>query len=469
MSSGNKYFDKNRFIPARLAKAILRRFAFLTFKDTHEICCYNKDTKIYHDDGADVIREQVQLALDERTTQNRKNEVIDYIRDATLVDREEIEPSRNLIPLRDKILDIDTGEMLDYSREVPFFFKHCGNYDPSILDMPTEASGFIASTFILDDDADMSQDTTDLDIIQEVAGASFYRKSLFKKSLMLVGDGNNGKSVFLSFLISAIGPGAISTRSIYDLTFNRFASADLYHKTANVQADIGGGEINYTGRFKTLTGGDWISAEKKSLPSFNFINAATMIFSTNELPEIKRPDPVFYDRWILVEMPVKFVDDPVKSNERLLDPFLEDKLAEQIEVDWITTWAIEGLKRLLLNGRYSESVSSTDVKDRWINKTDSLAAFVKSSYVTETQDNRVTKQAFYEVYVAYCAEVHMTAVTDVAVGHRLPQLINTRTVETRPRSWSNIAIEGIEPQSEPSLTIREPVDDNEMRLDDYEN
>ena len=110
--------------------------------------------------------------------------------------------------------------------------------------------------------------------------------------------------MLLKLLEFAVGRQAISTRTLYDLAKNRFASADLYQKTANIQADIGGGVIQFTGQLKTLTGGDLISAEKKGLHSFTFTNEATLIYSANELAELKKPDPVFYERFVLVEMQI---------------------------------------------------------------------------------------------------------------------------------------------------------------------
>jgi putative DNA primase/helicase len=456
------YFDKSRFVAARLALKILSNDSFLTFKDTHEIYCYDKDAGIYRDDGADLIRQQVQERLGDRISNHYKNEVVEYIRDASLIDREEVEPPRKFIPLRDGFLDVLTNELHDYTPEVPFFFMHKGAYKPEIIDVETEASEFIASTFPSDDDISQDIDesdeshvgtgepqASDVDIIQEVAGACFYRRSLYKKALMLVGGGDNGKSLFLSLLVSAVGNGAVSTRTIYDINNTRFASADLYHKTANVQADIGGGELAYTGRFKTLTGGDLVSAEHKGQPSFNFVNESTMIFSTNDLPKIKHPDSVFYDRWILIEMACTFVENPINANEREVDPFLEDKLSEQIEIDWFTTWAIVGLKRLLENGRYSVSDSSMDIKKRWVSRTDSLHAFVKL-HVTESPGNRVTKQAFYEAYRTFCGE-EFEPETIMLVGRRLPGLVKTRTIETRPKSWLGIAVTSIAPQGEVKL------------------
>jgi putative DNA primase/helicase len=261
----------------------------------------------------------------------------------------------------------------------------------------------------------------------------------------------------LKLLEFAVGRKAISTRTLYDLAKNRFASADLYHKTANIQADIGGATIHLTGPFKTLTGGDLISAEKKGLPSFTFTNEATLIFSANELAELKKPDPVFYERFVLVEMPFSFVDDPTEENERLRDPFLEEKLSQQREIDWFTTWAVEGLMRLLENGHYTETKGSKDVMARWVSRTDSLKAFVDSSAVQEVPGVDITKTAFYEAYVQWCAESNMSPISEALVGRRLPVYVSTSTKETRPRSWANITVAGVEAY-QPAAPSKEDID-----------
>ena len=75
---------------------------------------------------------------------------------------------------------------------------------------------------------------------------------------------------------------------------------------------------------------------------------------------------------------------------------MEEKLSQEREIDWFTTWAIEGLQRLLENGHYTETKGSKDVMARWVSRTDSLKAFVDSSQVQEVPGVDVTKTAFYE-------------------------------------------------------------------------
>lgn len=387
-----RYLDRRGAVVVdRVVKELLTQHRFLTFDDTEEI--YHHDGKVYQANGEAVIKQEVQRLLKHKTTNHLVNEIINAVRRLTFVRREDARAPLNLIPLRNGVLDIETGCLTPWSEHdpgIPFFSRHEGAYIPELLLEDTTAQRFLESTF------PAHEGESELPIIQEFAGSCFYRKSLYKKALQLLGAGDNGKSVFLKQLEFAVGRNAISTRTLYDLAKNRFAFADLYHKTANIQADIGGGVIQFTGQLKTLTGGDLVSAEKKGLPSFTFTNEATLIYSANELAELKRPDPVFYERFVLVEMQISFVDDPKEENECQRDPFLEEKLSQEREIDWFTTWAIEGLKRLLDNGHYTETKGSKDVMARWVSRTDSLKAFVDSSQVQEVPGVDVTKTAYYE-------------------------------------------------------------------------
>jgi putative DNA primase/helicase len=453
-----RYFKGRQLIGARVAEEILERRHFLTFADNEEIYVYDDREGIYRPGGEIAIRDETQRMLKHKTTNHFINEVEGYIRRSNYVDRAAIEPPLNLIPVQNGILNIDTGEVSDYSPDIPFFVKHPGSYDPALLKEGSDAEQFVKTTFPEDDAA----------TVQEIVGACFYRKYLYKKALMLVGDGDNGKSLLMTLINAALGDAAVSTRTLYELTYNRFALADLYHKNANIQADIGGGEISFTGRIKTLTGGDRISAERKNIPAFQFVNHATLIFSTNDLPEVKNADDVFYARWILVEMPYTFVAHPTGDNERVRDPFLEDKICTDQSVSWFLTWAIDGLQRLLQAGKYAESESALNVKERWVSRTDSLQAFVNAN-VQESVGNSVTKQEFYEAYQNYCNANNMAPISKELVGRRLPRIVHTRTLDKKPtRSWANIAVNGIEAREIDKIFI-EQIDEKQTRIEDYGN
>lgn len=457
----DNYFKGRTLVAKWVADDILKSEHFLTFRDTEEIYRYNVETGLYEEGGDVFVRERTQELLKHRTTNHYINEVEGYIRRSNYVDRSIIEPDLNLIPTGSGVYDLETGAITEYSPKVPFFVRHNGDYDITLLDnADSEAWWFISSIFPDDE----------IRTVQELAGACLYREYRVKKAFMLIGDGDNGKSLFMNFLRAMLGNRAVSSRTLYQLAADRFATADLYHKNANIQADIGGGLLKNVGTLLTITGDDVVSAQRKNVNAFEFDSYATVIFSTNVLPDVTKVEnkKVFFNRWVLIEMPYRFVDgEPEGDNEKVKDADLKAKLLTEDNISWLLTWAIEGLKRLLKQGHYTEGDSTTDVKERWETMTDSLAQFV-NNMVEVTRGQRVTKEVFTAEYERYCGDNGLKPVSKTIIGHRLPTLIpETRTITNPPpRSWANINITGLEPQEIEDIGLLDPTATGQKRLSD---
>jgi P4 family phage/plasmid primase-like protien len=465
-----------------LVHDILERERFLTFisenprSDRFDMNHY--DGQIFRPAGRSFIEQEVERLAKHKATTGIARETVEKISRSTRAHREETDTKAplELIPLRDAVYNLNTGQFEDYTPEVPLFVRHPGMYNPELLLEDSIGKRVLEEIFpsrVALDPEDKREN--DLAIIQEFAGSCFYRDCLFKKALLLLGDGDNGKSLLLSMLEWAVGSENISHRTLQTLSNNRFASASLYHKTANIQADIGADLIRGTGTFKTITGGDSVDAEIKLGVAFSFVNTATCIYSANELSELARPDPVFYERFVLVEMIRRFVENPnpEAQNEFKRDAFLKDKLNNQREIDWFTTFSIEGLKRLLAQGHYTETSSAHDVMARWVNLTNSLLAFVHSDNVHHTPGIDVVKTLFYEAYTKWCYKNQMAPISQEYVGRMLPGMIETRTKQTKPHTWTGIAVKGVpaydgpQPKNEEALpNIVETVPDGQKRLGD---
>jgi len=365
------------------------------------------------------------------------NEVEGYIRRSRYLKREELTESPDLIPVRNGVLDRRTRTLAPYTPEKPFIAKITAAYDPD-ADCPAFEE-YLGETFHPDD----------IPLIEEIIGDLLYRSYWHKKSVMLLGAGDNGKSVLLFVEGSLLGTENISTRGLQDLDRDRFAKADLFGKFANIHADISSTALAKTGAFKMLTGGDRIAAEKKYQQPFSFVNYAKLHFSANELPFTKDQTPAFFDRWLLIEPPYRFVDNPrAESNEKRRNPRLLEQLITGEEISGILNIALDGLDRLLSNGRFSESKASEAVRERWIARTDSLQAFV-SKCVSVKKGCFVTKESFYLSYQDFCEEHSLGAAEKGDVGKRLPTIITTagfrpQADEGRPTAWKDISIQGVE-------------------------
>ncbi|KXB01878.1 hypothetical protein AKJ43_02955 [candidate division MSBL1 archaeon SCGC-AAA261D19] len=165
-----------------------------------------------------------------------------------------------------------------------------------------------------------------------------------------------------------LGKENVSSPSLHDLLKNRFAKAELYGKLANIHADIPNKALGTTtGPFKMLTGQDQIYAEKKHKDGFHFVNYAKLLFSANEIPERGDELRAFFRRWIIVDFPFKFVDNPDPNNEfeKEKNPNLLEELTTKEELSGFLNWALKGLQRLLDRGEFALDKSVEERSEIW--------------------------------------------------------------------------------------------------------
>jgi putative DNA primase/helicase len=455
-SDCDTFFDGSRFVAKRVADDILTRHHFLTFTDTEEIYAYDSSDGIYRPGGEQIIHDETQRLLGERTTNHYVNEVEGYIRRHRYLKRDELVVSPDLIPVNNGVLDRRTRKLTPYTPEKPYISKIAVNFDPNADCLAFKR--YLKETF----------HEEDIPVVEEIIGDTLYRSYWHKKGVMLLGPGDNGKSVLLSVEGSLLGTENISARALQDIERDRFAKADLFGRFANIYADLSSTALVKTGTFKLLTGADRVTAERKYKDPFTFVNYAKLHFSANELPTTKDQTPAFFDRWILLEPPYRFVNHPREHcNEKQRDPHLLEKLTSEEELSGILNLALDGLDRLLTNGQFTESKASKAVKERWIARTDSLQAFVKNC-VQPKKDCFVSKDDFFVAYQDYCDEHALAAVEKQVVGRRLPTLV--QTIDYKPQvngkrvtAWKDITVvnvsemqdnqEALKPDNQEAITI----------------
>jgi hypothetical protein len=79
-----------------------------------------------------------------------------------------------------------------------------------------------------------------------------------------------------------------------------FAAARQYGKLANICADLPGEQMSGSAVFKSITGGDRITAEFKYRDSFEFQPFSRLLVSANHLPTSHDASKAFFDRWLII-------------------------------------------------------------------------------------------------------------------------------------------------------------------------
>ena len=233
-----------------------------------------------------------------------------------------------------------------------------------------------------------------VNLLQEWVGYHLLKDYRFQKAFMLIGSGANGKTTFLKLIEAFLGKENVSHESLYELCSNRFSSAELYGKLANIAPDISSDELTRTGKFKALTGGDRIRGEKKHQNAFYYWNYAKLSFSCNQLPTTPDMSYAFFRRWI----PLIF--NQVFEGETA-NPLILDEIITQEELSGFLNWGLDGLDKIIEKGDFTESRSVLEIQELWEEMQEPVQAFFKNC-IAEDPEGQVTKDDMYVSHIGFC-------------------------------------------------------------------
>ena len=202
--------------------------------------------------------------------------------------------------------------------------------------------------------------------LQEWFGYCLVPHTKIQKSLMIIGDGSNGKSVFLSILRKIIGEGNVSSLELYEI-FDRFKTVQIENKLANIATDIDP-HVVLASAFKKIVSGELQVAERKHVDAHEFKPFVKLIFSTNSFAPTRDHTEGFYRRFDVVRFNHKFEGNSV-------DPYLTETLEN--ELSGILNWSLQGLERLEeQHWKLSYSSAMSNEHDSFREQTNPLQAFI---------------------------------------------------------------------------------------------
>jgi phage/plasmid-associated DNA primase len=203
-----------------------------------------------------------------------------------------------------------------------------------------------------------------------------------------------------------------------------FSISELFGKMVNIASDISSNELKDTSVFKTLTGRDPISAKRKFLRDLTFSNYAKMIFACNTLPMVQDTTRGFFDRWVLLNFPYTFVPKEEydvtedKTTLKIRDEDIINKITLPEEMSGFLNAALDGLNRLLDNRGFTYEASVDEVKNNWIRKSNSFAAFC-NDHIVQDYNGIISKKDLRRCYVAYCKKFKLLSKSDFVIKAEL--------------------------------------------------
>lgn len=245
----------------------------------------------------------------------------------------------------------------------------------------------------------MGGDMEQVSLIQEMLGYFLIPVNSAQKCFVIVGAAGAGKSVLLRVLNDVLlGKQNVSNVS-WQVLNERFKTAELFGKLANIFADLPTKNIDDNGIFKALVGEDYLTVEKKNKNPFSFQSSARLLFSCNSIPKnYGDKSEGFYRRLIIIRF-----NHTVPKDKR--DPELLEKF--RMEADGIFLFALEGLRRLINNHyMFSETQVNEAELQQYREESDSVLSFVKDNCELDAAYSAGSTELF-DSYKKYCEECGM--------------------------------------------------------------
>lgn len=294
---------------------------------------------------------------------------------------ERLNLNKDVINLKNGLYQLDSLRLIAHDPELFSTIQLAASFDAA-----AQAPRFLA---FLNDCLDPA---TQL-LVQELCGYLLVPETRAQKAFVLVGEGGAGKSTLLlvlqELLLGRQNVANISWQSLGE----KFLTAELEGRLANIFADLPSKNIDDSNLFKSITGEDWLTVQRKNKDPYTFKATARLVFSCNNIPKnLGDRSEAFYRRLVIVP----FLP-PRPAAQR--DLHLQDKLAG--EAPGILNWALAGLKRLRASGYcFSESPASQAALANYRVAGSSVLSFVEDCCVLAAQ-RQVSAATLYHGYQQY--------------------------------------------------------------------
>ena len=366
---------------------LIKKFNFVTSRETDTIYFFNG--KIYDSKNSlSIIKEQTEILILNCTVKDR-NETIQKIKSKTYKDLKDFDNNPFKYTLENGILDIKKMKLYPHtSKNLSKILIPCSFYIPKPNDLKkTLFWKYLKNSFTINDIVA----TENIETVLEMMASTFIRQNIDEKSFIMLGTGENGKSVLLDYLAKMLGRDNISHIPLQVLSDDKFAAARLESKLANIFSDLEKNELRHTGIIKDLSSGEPIYVQNKNQQGFNLYPFSTLVFSSNKFPRSFDQSQGFFRRWIIIRWQRNFENDPQRDNN-----LKEKLLSNRKEMDIVFSNLMYIAKELYKNNKFSHSKNWKTIQRMWNESADPVNDFIEN-YIIDSENSQ-TKRDTYQFY-----------------------------------------------------------------------
>jgi putative DNA primase/helicase len=411
------------------AQALEELTNWMYVMDSETLWVYNDEKGYFSPWGEHYIASVLEDKLAEFFSQQEVNEVVARIEARNQTRRKKLDARTRDTPLLcvgNGVVDLSSGELLEHSPEYKFTRGLEWAYDPARAD-PEPVREFLD---------DITKREADRDTLLDHLAHGLMPGHPYRALVMMYGPGSNGKTRVGKLLRGFVGEENAASVELQDLTGDdSFATGSLPGAFVNVGDDISVGEIRDTSIIKSLTGDGTIRANQKYEKQYEFENEAAMFFSANEPPRIRERTDAINDRVYPIEMPYRFVDDPVAENEKQKIPGIaEGLLKDDAAMRGLLLLAVKHAQEVIdRNGEYSMPETPAERRELYEAASDPIKRFALEFFDPSDGSDAVIKTDAYTVYTEMCAAEGERPASEEVFKQQISQIASLDIESSRSR------------------------------------
>ena len=328
-------------------------------------------------------------------SRSKRQEVLAYLE--LLVNKESGVADANLIAFANGVLNIVDESFSDFSPEYIITNKIPHNYFP---DASSDLLDSVMKKLACQDEAVYS-------LLYQSIGYCLYRRNELRKSFFLLGEKRNGKSTFLDMVGTLLGEENTSNLDLCEIG-DRFRTAELTGKLANIGDDINDEWISNTAIFKKVVSGDTVTVERKGKDPYKLRSFAKFFFSANSLPRLGRgkDSAAVLDRLVIIPFDAKF-----SKTDPDYDPFIKYKLRDESVMEALIAKAVPALREVLADQEFTVCDKTKRNLEDFEKSNNPITEFFEDMDEPDYLNEPI--KTVYQTYCTWCLSNNLQAISAI--------------------------------------------------------
>lgn len=292
-------------------------------------------------------------------------------------------PPMSVINFKNGMYGVVKGQFVPHSPKYQSMIQIPVTYDP-------KANGTVWKDFI---EGVIPGDS--IEALWRVIGLLLIPFTKAQKAVILLGEGSNGKGMFLEAVQHLLGEKNYSVLMLNQIN-DRFSTSLLVGKLANIATEESIAPLEDSAIFKSIVAGEPISVDIKHKQPVMAKIFARLVLATNSLPKTMDTSYGFFRRFSIFRFSRTFAQDPkvgLSLAKSLADPY-ECSSAINIALQYLPSTLVLGIQ---------PSKSMERELDRYVDAEAPEKRFVATALV-DKRNSVLPKDDIYHGYCEFCKE-----------------------------------------------------------------